>query len=127
MKKSHIISSLLFLFLLAFPLLSIARQLPVPGQVNMMDLGAHSCIPCKMMAPIMEKLTRDYEGKAVVTFIDVWENPDEAKYYKISSIPTQIFFDKEGKEVYRHQGFLAEEAIVKQLTKMGVAKPHEGQ
>ncbi len=127
MKKIQFISTLFTLLLLAFPLLSVAQQLPTPGQVTMMDLGAHKCIPCKMMEPIIEKLTTTYEGQAAIIFIDVWENPDEAKYYKISSIPTQIFFDKEGKEVFRHQGFMAEGAIVEQLTKMGVAKPRGGQ
>ncbi len=127
MKKIQFVSTLFTLLLLAFPLLSVAQQLPTPGQVTMMDLGAHKCIPCKMMEPIIKKLTTTYEGQAAIIFIDVWENPDEAKYYKISSIPTQIFFDKEGKEVFRHQGFMAEGAIVEQLTKMGVAKPRGGQ
>ncbi len=127
MKKTQIISTLLTLLLLTFPLLGMAQQLPVPGQVTLMDLGAHKCVPCKMMTPILEKLTKTYDGKAAIIFVDVWENPDEAKYYKISSIPTQIFFDKEGKEVYRHQGFMAEGAIIEQLTKMGVANPLGGQ
>ena len=93
---------------------------PVKGMVTMIDLGAKSCVPCKMMAPIMEKLEKDYEGKAAILFIDVWKDPDQAKRYGIRAIPTQIFYDKEGKEKYRHVGFMSEEAIVTQLKKMGV-------
>ncbi len=95
-------------------------NVPVSGMVTMIDLGAKKCIPCKMMAPIMEKMEKVYQGKAAVVFIDVWENNKQAGRFGISTIPTQIFFDREGKEVYRHVGFMSEEAIVAQLKKMGV-------
>ena len=88
--------------------------------VTMLDLGAKSCIPCKMMAPILEKLEKDYKGKAAIMFIDVWKEPDQAKRFGIRAIPTQIFYDKEGKEAYRHEGFMSENAIVSQLKDMGV-------
>lgn len=100
-------------------------QVPQPGMVTMVDLGAHSCIPCKMMAPILKKLTSEYEGKAAIVFIDVWQKRSEAKRFKVSMIPTQIFFDKDGNEVFRHQGFMDEEAIIVQLSKMGVQSPPE--
>ncbi len=64
---------------------------PVPGMVTMVDLGAHSCIPCKMMAPILEELEKEYKGKAAIIFIDVWQNEDEGKRFAVSIIPTQIF------------------------------------
>ena len=96
------------------------EKVPVKGMVTMIDLGAKKCIPCKMMAPILEKMEKDYRGKAAIIFIDVWENRDQARRFGIRSIPTQIFFDKQGKEVYRHVGFMNEKAIVNQLKKMGV-------
>ncbi len=96
------------------------KNLPVKGTVTMIDLGAKKCIPCKMMAPIMEKMERIYEGKAAVVFIDVWEHREQAVRFRIRAIPTQIFFDADCKEVYRHVGFLAEKDIVAILEKMGV-------
>ncbi|MFZ7111802.1 MAG: thioredoxin family protein [Desulfatiglandales bacterium] len=95
-------------------------EVPVKGMVTMIDLGANSCIPCKMMAPIMEKLEKAYEGRAAIVFIDVWKTKGPTKRFNIRAIPTQIFFNKEGEEVYRHIGFMSEEAIVAQLRKMGV-------
>jgi len=95
-------------------------NLPVKGMVTMIDLGATSCIPCKMMAPIMEKVEKDYKGKAAIVFIDVWKNKEQARRFGIRAIPTQVFFNEEGKEVYRHVGFMAEKDIVAQLKKMGV-------
>lgn len=99
-----------------------APEVPVAGIVTMLDLGATKCVPCKMMAPIMEKMEKAYEGKAAIVFIDVWEHRNQAQKFGIRSIPTQIFFDAQGKEVYRHVGFMGEEEIVVQLAKMGVAK-----
>ncbi len=98
-------------------------MVPEKGKVTMVDLGAKKCIPCKMMAPIMGKLEKVYEGKAHIVFIDVWENREQAPRFGIRAIPTQIFFNEKGEEVYRHEGFLEERAIVEQLTKMGVSEP----
>jgi thioredoxin 1 len=96
------------------------NKIPEKGKVTMLELGAKKCIPCKMMAPIIEKLDKTYAGKASIVFIDVWKNNDQAGRFNIQGIPTQIFFNKDGKEVYRHTGFLDEESIIKQLTSMGV-------
>ena len=96
------------------------QNVPIPGMVTMVDVGAHSCIPCKMMTPIIEELSREYEGRAAIAFIDVWVNRDEIPKYAIQSIPTQIFYDAEGTERYRHVGFLSKEAIVQKLTELGV-------
>lgn len=102
---------------------SVAEQLsqvPVPGMVTMVDLGAKKCIPCKMMAPIMEELEKEYKDRAAIVFIDVWVNPDAGKKFGIRSIPTQIFYDAEGKEVLRHEGFFDKAGIVAELQKLGV-------
>jgi len=95
-------------------------EVPVKGMVTLVDLGAGACIPCKMMAPILEKLEKVYRGKAAIVFVDVWKNPTGAEPFKIRVIPTQIFYDKKGKEVYRHEGFMSEKDIVAVLTKLGV-------
>lgn len=93
---------------------------PVPGKVTMVDIGAKKCIPCKMMAPIMEELEKVYKDRAAIIFIDVWENPAAGKQYRIQVIPTQIFYTAEGKEVLRHEGFMDKTAIVAELEKLGV-------
>lgn len=96
-------------------------KLPVPGMVTMIDLGAKKCIPCKMMAPIMEKMEKKYAGKAAIVFIDVWEHREQVARFGIRAIPTQIFYDADGKEASRHVGFMSEADIVKTLTGLGVA------
>ena len=96
------------------------KDLPVKGMVTMIDLGAKKCIPSKMMAPIMEKMEKTYAGKAAVVFIDVWEHREQATRFRIRAIPTQIFFDADGKEVYRHSGFMSEKAIVYVMEQLDV-------
>jgi thioredoxin 1 len=97
-------------------------EVPVKGMVTMLDMGADKCIPCKMMAPILKELEEEYQGKAAILFIDVWKHPDQAKIFRIRSIPTQVFYDKDGKEVQRHEGFMDKKAIVEVLEKLGVKK-----
>jgi thioredoxin 1 len=87
---------------------------------RLLDLGADKCVPCKMMAPILEELKTTYNGKLQVEFIDVWKKPDEANKYKISIIPTQIFYDSAGKELFRHEGFFAKEDILAKWKEFGV-------
>jgi thioredoxin 1 len=100
---------------------ALASTAPVKGMVTMVDIGADTCVPCKMMAPIIKELEKEYAGKAAILFIDVWKNTDEAVKYEISVIPTQIFFDKNGKEVSRHEGFMDKKSIVGMLNQLGVA------
>jgi len=101
---------------------SAVPEVPVKGKVTMVDIGAKECIPCKMMAPIMEELEREYHdsGKAAIFFIDVWKNKDQGRKFGIRSIPTQIFYDKDGNEVYRHEGFMEKKAIIAKLQSLGV-------
>jgi thioredoxin 1 len=99
----------------------VSGEIPVKGMVTMVDLGANECIPCKMMVPVMEKVEKKYHGKAAIVFIDVWKDKEPARRFGIRAIPTQIFFDKEGKEVFRHEGFMSEAEIDKVFQKMGVS------
>jgi thioredoxin 1 len=96
------------------------NHVPVKGMVTLIDLGADQCVPCKMMAPILSKLQKDYKDKAAIVVIDVYRHNDQVQRFGIRAIPTQIFFDPNGKEVYRHAGFMSEKAIIEQLSKMGV-------
>ncbi|ACS80262.1 thioredoxin family protein [Maridesulfovibrio salexigens] len=96
------------------------HELPITGMVTMVDIGAHACVPCKMMTPVIEELSKEYDGRAAIAFIDVWEYREEAAKYNIRSIPTQIFYDADGKEQYRHVGFLDKKSIVAKLKELGV-------
>jgi thioredoxin 1 len=85
-----------------------------------LELGSVGCKACADMAPIVEELKRDYAGKLVVEFFDVRKDPAPAEKYGIKLIPTQIFLDGAGKEIFRHEGFLPKEDFLPILAKLGV-------
>jgi len=124
--KDYLLGSISFIIfvvmatVISAPAAEQKPQVPVPGMVTMVDLGAKKCIPCKMMAPIMEELEKEYKDRAAIVFIDVWENRDAGREFGIRSIPTQIFYDANGKEILRHEGFFEKQAIISELQKLGV-------
>lgn len=97
------------------PVIASTAKLP-----RLVDLGAKKCIPCKMMAPILADLQENHSNHFVTEFIDVWENPATGREYGVEMIPTQIFYDAEGRERYRHVGFLGKEDILAQWKALGV-------
>ncbi|MCE5326031.1 MAG: thioredoxin family protein [Planctomycetaceae bacterium] len=88
---------------------------------TLMDFGAKTCIPCKRMAPILEELSKELAGKLVVTFVDVSVagNMPQARSHGIKLIPTQIFVDAAGKELWRHEGFLSKEDLLAKWKELG--------
>jgi thioredoxin 1 len=85
----------------------------------LVDVGADKCIPCKMMAPTLEELKKDYSQSVQIKFVDVWKNPGAEKPYKVRMIPTQIFYDPSGKELFRHEGFYSMEEILGKFKELG--------
>lgn len=96
------------------------QEIPVPGMVTVAELGSTSCVPCKLMLPIMEELEKEYKDRVAIVFVDVMEHPGAGQKFNIMAIPTQIFFDADGKEVVRHVGFMDKAAIVAELEKIGI-------
>ncbi|HUT56864.1 MAG TPA: thioredoxin family protein [Phycisphaerae bacterium] len=93
---------------------------PAAGLPRLVDLGSTTCIPCKMMAPILEDLKKEYDGRLRVDFIDVNANAEAGRQYGIKLIPTQIFFDASGKERFRHEGFFSKEDILAKWKDLGI-------
>lgn len=87
---------------------------------RLVELGGEKCIPCRQMAPILEEMGKAYTGRLVVEKLDVQKDPALGRRWKVRLIPTQVFLDAQGKEVARHEGFLEREAILAQLSLMGL-------
>ena len=90
--------------------------------VTFIEMGSVRCVPCQMMQPVMRSIKEKYGDKVNVVFYDVWtpEGRPYAQQYGIQSIPTQVFLDENGKEFFRHEGYLPEEELVKVLNKKWV-------
>jgi thioredoxin 1 len=91
--------------------------LPLP---RLVELGGEKCIPCRQMAPILEEVGKTYAGRLVVEKLDVQKDAGIGRRWKVRVIPTQVFLDAQGKEVARHEGFLEREALLAQLSLMGL-------
>lgn len=87
---------------------------------RLVDLGASRCIPCRMMTPVLDELSKEYAGQMDVVFIDVWQNRDEGERYGVRAIPTQIFYGADGKELFRHEGYYPKAEILAKWKDLGV-------
>lgn len=122
--------------------LDLYRSAGVPVII---DFGADSCVPCKEMAPVLVELHEELRGKAIIRFVDVWKYRDLADGYPLQVIPTQVFFDAEGKpfapaetlqlplnhyttrdtneHVFTtHEGGISKDQLITILTAMGMKK-----
>ncbi len=106
-----LIPAIFFLFFCCLQAAWGAPEIPVKNTVTMVDIGSTSCIPCKMMEPVLANLAKEYQGRAAILFVDVKKDMATARKFDIRAIPTQVFFDKSGKEVWRHAGFLDQKTI----------------
>jgi thioredoxin 1 len=88
---------------------------------RMLDLGRNQCTPCKMMAPVLAELKREYAGIVDIEYINVAENPDAMKKLGLSirAVPFQIFYDASGKILKRHYGYMSKEEILNAFKEVG--------
>ena len=89
---------------------------PLP---RLLDLGAGKCASCKAMTVVLDEMKESFAGQLSVEFIDVWENEGASKEYGIRMIPTQIFFDAEGRELFRHEGFYGRADLLAKWKELG--------
>ncbi len=80
----------------------------------LVDFWAAWCGPCKMIAPVMEQIAEDYEGRLKVTKVNVDENRETASKFGVMSIPTMLLF-VEGEAVERYVGFMPKETLAKRI------------
>lgn len=86
------------------------------NKVAVIDFWAEWCGPCKVIAPFIEEMAKEYEGKAVIGKVDVDNNPETAMRYSIRNIPT-ILFIKNGQVVDKQVGAVPKANLVAMLNK----------
>ena len=128
MKRNVIIAGLLIVAIATVFVLKkhkpehLAETAPVSAPLpRLLELGSVKCVPCKMMAPILDELKVTFAGQLRVDFIDVWQQEGVGEQYGLRVIPTQIFFDADGNELFRHEGFFAREDILSKWQELGYA------
>ena len=109
-----IFTAALTLGLAAFSLTADAAlegPIPTKGMPTVASFGSDGCAPCKLMEPVLEKLDKEFEGRVAIRYLNLTQYPELAGYFKITSVPTQIFYDHTGKEIGWHAGFIDEGSI----------------
>ena len=86
------------------------ESLMASGQPVVIDFWAEWCGPCRMVAPIVEELAAEYEGKVLIGKCDVDDNDDIVAEYKVRNIPTIVFI-KGGEVVDKHVGAISKDAL----------------
>jgi len=118
-----ILFTLLFYHEISFSQSKVDR---IPNEIaqirlpKLLDFGRGICIPCKKMAPILQELSEEYEGRVIIKIIEIDQEKELTRVNRIRLIPTQIFFDLKNNEVFRHEGFMDKEAVKKIFQQMGV-------
>ncbi len=87
------------------------------GKPVVVDFWAEWCGPCRMVGPIVEELSKEYEGKVIIGKMDVDENVDTPQEFGIRNIPTMLFF-KDGKVVDKQVGATQKAALVAKIEAM---------
>ncbi len=86
---------------------------------KMWDFGSVSCLPCKTMKEIIDPMMVDYKGKVDIRIINVYEDKERTQQFRIVTIPTQVFIDAGGKELFRHIGVYPRDSIVARFRDFG--------
>lgn len=96
---------------------------PRPAPMTFVEIGSVKCIPCRRMQPVMKAIEKKYGDQVRVIFHDIGTDSGsrQAEKYNIRLIPTQVFLDEKGKEVFRHEGFYPEAEIHKLFRKRGLS------
>jgi cytochrome c-type biogenesis protein len=87
----------------------------------LLEVGGKSCPPCKAMEPVLASLRAKYAGQLRVEVVDYGEDETVAERYRVMQIPSQLFFDAAGRELWRNEGPISEEAVVAKWRELGVA------
>lgn len=87
------------------------------GKAVMIDFWAEWCGPCRMIAPIVDEMSKDFDGKAIIGKVNVDENPGITAKLKIRNIPTLLFY-KNGVEVDKIVGAASKSAITEKLNSL---------
>jgi len=97
-----------------------SSQKDEPPLPQLIDFGAGTCATCKMMEIVLTELSAERGDQISIRFVDVWENEEASEAYSIRMIPTQVFLDADGNELFRHEGFISKEDILKKWAELGI-------
>jgi thioredoxin 1 len=97
------------------PGVALVANATASGLPTIAEFGAANCASCREMKIVLDGVARKTAGKANVLVIDIGKDYEAAQAFRIQLMPTQIFFDAQGREVGRHMGKLSEAEVIARL------------
>lgn len=101
------------------PVGAVSDPIAGNGQPTLVEFGMDTCASCKSMHNVLDDLRTGHAGRLRVIAINVMQQPELTAQWRVMAIPTQVLLDGEGREVYRHMGFLSAQAIEERLSAHG--------
>lgn len=92
---------------------------PTAGLPRMVEIGSDSCATCIAMQQVVADLRARHAGQLEVVSINLRQYPEQVKVWKVKFIPTQVFLDGQGQELYRHVGYLPRPAVEERFAALG--------
>lgn len=83
------------------------------------DIGTTTCVPCRVMLGVMEELEAEYADNLKIEFVNMKNDPQTAEKLGVRTIPTQVFFSPEGKELWRHIGVIRAKDVIAKWAELG--------
>jgi len=97
---------------------AIMESITQEGRVTMLNVGAEFCPPCQAMEPVIEEVQEHYQDQVHMPYLDIQKHSTQVQHLGVRTTPTQIFFDHQGREIYRHEGILEKEEIKDRLDEL---------
>ncbi|MFN4148973.1 MAG: thioredoxin family protein [Rhodocyclaceae bacterium] len=94
------------------PGVALVANATASGLPTIVEFGAKNCVSCREMEGILDSVAKKTAGKAHVLVIDISKDYEAAKVFQIRLMPTQVFFDAQGREIGRHLGKLPEAEVM---------------
>ncbi|MDD5382163.1 MAG: thioredoxin family protein [Candidatus Margulisbacteria bacterium] len=133
MRKIFI--TLLFVLAVAFSIQAFSTAPKTPAANNadltsalksglpvVVKLGADQCLPCRAMKPVLKELAAEQKGKIIVLDLDINENRELAREFKVTLIPTVIFYDKHGEPKAKSTGYMSKDELLKKIAELKLEK-----
>ncbi len=92
---------------------------PAAGLPRMVEIGSDSCATCIAMQQVVADLRTHHAGRLEVVSINLRQYPEQVQVWRVKFIPTQVFLDGQGRELYRHVGYLPRPAVEERFAALG--------